>query len=231
MSRPDPVCVTVFTKRFGVWKRIGGKQMQYNTSWLCKVATGLFLFLLAQPLFAQVTLGDSASERQAGTADVQEPDTAPPVDVPAQPLSDQVEDLKQAVLDLNRDLLILEEELLFPANTQVAIFLSMDVGEFFQLDSVKVTIGDTLVASHLYTPQQADALFRGGVQRLYVGNLKSGTHEVTAVFTGIGPSGREYKRGATTSVEKTLQPTMLEMRVVDSTTDMQPVFDIKEWQL
>lgn len=149
----------------------------------------------------------------------------------AAPLSQQVENLKQTVLDLNRDLLILEEELLFPANTQVALFLSMDVGEFFQLDAVKVKIDDKLVASHLYTERQVDALFRGGVQRLFIGNLKSGSHEITAFFTGKGPEGREYKRGATITLEKNQEPKMLELRIVDSTTKLQPVFDIKEWQL
>lgn len=150
---------------------------------------------------------------------------------PAKPLTTQVEALKQAVLDVNRDLLILEEELLFPANTQVAVFLSMDVGEFFQLDAVKISIDNRLVASHLYTPQQADALFRGGVQRVYIGNLRSGSHEVTAFFTGKGPEGREYKRGATISLKKELDPKMLELRIVDSTRKLQPVFDIKEWEL
>lgn len=149
----------------------------------------------------------------------------------AQPLTQQVEDLKQAVLNLNRDLLILEEELLFPANTQIALFLSMDVGEFFDLDSVEVKIDDDLVASHLYTPQQAQALYRGGVQRLYVGNLRNGNHEITAFFVGKGPEGRDYKRGATITINKELDPKMLELRIVDSTQKLQPVFDIKEWEL
>ena len=35
---------------------------------------------------------------------------------------------------------LLEEELLFPANSQVAFFLSMDVGEYFALDSVNIKI-------------------------------------------------------------------------------------------
>jgi hypothetical protein len=42
------------------------------------------------------------------------------------------------VIDLNRDLFVLEEELLFPANTQVAVFVSMDVGDFFALDSISL---------------------------------------------------------------------------------------------
>jgi hypothetical protein len=147
------------------------------------------------------------------------------------PLSEEVEDLKKAALELNRDLLILEEELLFPANTQVMVFLSVDTGTFFRLDAVKLSLDDKLVASHLYTPRQNDALVRGGIQRLYVGNLKTGEHQITAVFTGIGPDSREYKRAATVLIDKTDEPKMLEIRVQDSTENMQPEFDFKEWEL
>ena len=190
--------------------------------------TSLVLLAMAWCSFAysQITVNGHAHEAETSAA----APTEPPV-IGAEPLTEQVEDLKQAVLNLNRDLLILEEELLFPANTQVAIFLSMDVGEFFQVDAVEVKIDDQLVASHLYTPQQASALFRGGVQRLYVGNLRNGAHEVTAFFVGKGPEGRDYKRGATVTIDKDLDPKMLELRIVDSTQKLQPVFDIKEWQL
>lgn len=201
--------------------------------------------VLALPAAAQVTINGHAHEQEVAAADesiaapdpidavIPDPEMSPPVDanIGAEPLTQQVEDLKQAVLDLNRDLLILEEELLFPANTQIALFLSMDVGQFFQVDAVEVKIDDQLVASHLYTPQQAQALFRGGVQRLYVGNLRNGAHEVTAFFVGKGPEGRDYKRGATVTIDKQLDPKMLELRIVDSTQKLQPVFDIKEWEL
>lgn len=149
----------------------------------------------------------------------------------ASPLSDDIQDLKAAALDLNRDLLILEEELLFPANTQVVVFVSLDVGEYFRLDAVKLEIDDELVASHLYTDSQQDALSRGGIQRLYIGNLKTGAHEITAFFTGMGPDDREYKRAASTTLEKGQDPQMLELRIQDSTANMQPEFDFKEWQL
>jgi len=147
------------------------------------------------------------------------------------PISDDVEELKKAALELNRDLLILEEELLFPANTQIMVFLSLDVGEFFRLDAVKLSIDDKLVASHLYTARQNDALVRGGIQRLYVGNVKTGNHEITAIFTGEGPDNRNYKRGATVMLDKEDDPKMLELRIKDSTANMQPEFDFKEWQL
>ncbi len=157
--------------------------------------------------------------------------TEPPTEESDTPLVDRVETVKQAVLELNRDLLILEEELLFPTHTQVAVFVSMDVGEYFQLDSVKLKIDDNMVASYLYTDRQVNALFRGGVQRLYLGNLKSGDHEITAFFTGKGPANREYKRGATLTVNKSASPLQLELKIVDSTAKQQPEFSIKEWEL
>lgn len=143
---------------------------------------------------------------------------------------DDVEQLKQQVLELNRDLLILEEELLFPANSQMSVFLSVDVGYFFKLDSVKLMVDDDLVASHLYTDQQLDALHRGGVQRLYLGNLKAGEHKVSAIFVGIGPEGRDYKRGARLTIDKQADPKILEIRIRDSGERLQPLFDIKEWE-
>ncbi len=146
-------------------------------------------------------------------------------------LSQDVEALKQSALELNRDLLLLEEDLLFPASTQVAVYVSVDVGYFFQLDAVKLKIDDQLVASHLYSEKQNSALSRGGIQRLYLGNLKTGTHEITAFFEGIGPHEREYKRGTTFQLQKDQTPTMLEIRIMDSTEAMQPKFDFKEWHL
>lgn len=146
-------------------------------------------------------------------------------------LSQDVEELKQAALELNRDLLLLEEDLLFPSNTQVAVFVSMDVGHYFQLDAVKVKIDDDLVASHVYTEKQNSALVRGGIQRLYLGNLKTGRHEVTAFFHGYGPQKRAYKRAATYTLKKDKSPTMLELRIRDSTGTMEPDFDFKEWHV
>ncbi|WP_096085749.1 AraC family transcriptional regulator [Agaribacterium haliotis] len=177
---------------------------------------------------------DGAAETNSASEAAQsEPVQAAEAEPTAVPdnLSAEVEDLKRATLQLNRDLLILEEELLFPANTQIAVFLSLDLGEYFRLDAVKLKIDDTLVASHLYTERQNSALERGGIQRLYVGNLKNGEHELTAIFTGMGPDQREYKRGATLTLVKDDDPKMIEIRVYDSSANMQPEFDFKEWEL
>ncbi|HEX4586228.1 MAG TPA: AraC family transcriptional regulator [Burkholderiaceae bacterium] len=145
-------------------------------------------------------------------------------------LDNRIQDTKGEVIQLNRDLMVLEEELLFPASTQVAVFVSMDVGKLFDLDSVQVRLDDKEVANYLYTPSEVQALHRGGVQRVYLGNLKAGSHELVAFFTGGGPHRRDYKRGATVKFDKGTDPKYIELRIKDSTGKMQPEFDVKIWQ-
>jgi hypothetical protein len=145
-------------------------------------------------------------------------------------LDARAQDLKDQVIRLNRDLLVLEEELLFPASTQVALFVSMDVGKLFALDSVQVKLDDKLVANYLYTPLEVTALHRGGVQRLYLGNLRAGPHEITAFFTGQGPHERDYKRATTLQFDKGSEPQYIELRIKDSLGKLQPEFDVKVWQ-
>ncbi|TLM79141.1 AraC family transcriptional regulator [Microbulbifer harenosus] len=143
--------------------------------------------------------------------------------------ADDLENLKQEVLKLNRDLLVLEEDLLFPAQSQVAVYVSMDVGHFFDLDSVKLHIDNKLVETHLYTDHQKQALIRGGIQPLFKGNLKSGYHTITAFFTGFGPEQREFKRAATIELKKTDEPAVVELRISDSGGKQQPEFEVIEW--
>ena len=145
-------------------------------------------------------------------------------------LDEDVQSLKKEVLDLNRDLFLLEEELLFPANSQVAFFISMDVGEYFELDSVNIKIDGKEVANYLYTAREADALIRGGVHRVHMANLKTGDHELVAVFTGQGPHVRDYRRGATMRFEKGIGAKYLELEISDRVKKQQPEFVIKEWE-
>ncbi|NOX69876.1 MAG: AraC family transcriptional regulator [Gammaproteobacteria bacterium] len=138
--------------------------------------------------------------------------------------------LKKEVLDLNRDLFLLEEELLFPANSQVAFFISMDVGEYFELDSVNLKIDGKEVANYLYTRREVDSLVRGGVHRVHMGNLKVGDHELVAVFTGKGPNVRDYRRGATLMLKKGIGAKYVELEITDKVRKQQPEFEIREWE-
>jgi hypothetical protein len=152
---------------------------------------------------------------------------APPSDFKT--LDQEVQGMKKDVIDLNKDLFVLQEELLFPANTQVAVYVSMDVGAFFALDSVTLKIDNKEVKNYLYTAREAEALLKGGVQEIYLGNLKVGKHELVAFFTGKGPVDRDYKRGATIDFEKGVGAKYLELKITDRVTKHQPEFKIKDW--
>ena len=209
-----------------------------------KMGLGLIAALLlgAMPLGAQEAAPAAAAA--ATDAPATPPQGAPPpAEAPASPadsppgdaadtkgLDQEVQGLKKDVVDLNRDLFVLEEELLFPANTQVAVFLSMDVGDFFALDSVQLKIDQKEVINYLYTPREVEALLKGGVHRLYLGNLKVGKHELVAFFSGKGPNDRDYKRGASIKFEKGIGAKYLELKINDRQRRLQPEFEIKDWE-
>jgi hypothetical protein len=166
-------------------------------------------------------------------ADPTAPAPAPTPDAPPaelRTLDQEVQGLKKDVIDLNKDLFVLQEELLFPANTQVALYVSMDVGTFFALDSVTVKIDNKEVKNYLYTAREAQALLKGGVQQIYLGNLKVGKHELVAFFSGKGPVERDYKRGATINFDKGVGAKYLELKITDRVPKHQPEFMIKDWE-
>ncbi len=178
--------------------------------WLLRVFLVLSMFAINPGLYAETPQADSGAENQS--------------------FSDKVNNLKQQVLELNRDLFILEEELLFPVNTQINVFVSIDVGYLFELDSVRLKIDDKVVSNYLYTEREIQALQRGGVQRLYVGNLTTGEHELTAFFIGKGPSARDYKRASTVTITKTDEAQFVELKIKANVSKEQPGFSIKVWE-
>jgi hypothetical protein len=190
------------------------------------------LTLLVITLCATASLAQDAPARAPVQGDVvlDSPAAAPAPSGEFQSLDQEVQALKKEVLDLNRELFVLEEDLLFPANTQVAVFVSMDVGEFFGLDSVELKIDNKDVANYLYTERESEALLKGGVQRLFIGNLKAGEHELVAVFTGQGPHTRDYRRAASLVFEKGIGPKYIELTISDRETKQQPEFLVKEWE-
>ena len=181
-------------------------------------AVSLWHFLQVPMLTVALLLATepvTAAEEQGGSAAFQN-------------LDKRIQNTKQEVLELNRDLFVLEEELLFPASTQVAVFLSVDMGELFQLDSVQLKLDNKVVTNYLYTERESAALLRGGVHRLHMGNLRAGKHELVAVFTGKGPHERDYRRATTLVFEKTTEPKYIELQIRDVEKKLQPDFQVKE---
>ena len=194
----------------------------------------LFLVYVAVPAVGQETSSELIEgEIEVPQAEESTGETAESLDEDESmegSLDADIEALKKEVLSLNRDLFILEEDLLFPSNTQFSVFLSMNAGALFSLDSIQLKIDDKNIANHLYTERELAALKRGGVQRLYIGNLPTGEHEIIMIFTGVGPKGRDYRLGETIVIEKTAEPQFVEFMIADDTGKEQPQFDVRVWE-
>lgn len=149
--------------------------------------------------------------------------------VKVQALSNEIQALKINAVTLNKDLRSLEDELLFPANTQCKVYLSVKKGEFFKLNNVKIKIDGLDVATHIYSDKQRDALEKGGMQRLYVGNLSHGKHKITAFFGGTDINNRFVKRAATLEFEKESGAKYIEVKMVDSPKELDTNFSFKQW--
>lgn len=143
-------------------------------------------------------------------------------------LDEQVQDIKKDVLDLTSELSQLEEKLLFPSNTQVSLFVSLSGNKSFELDSMQIKLDNKVVAQHLYTFKELEALRAGGVQRIYTGNIKTGDHALVASFIGRTKSGNEYQRSENFTVTKAVGPKFVEIQITgDSASDQTVTF--KDW--
>ncbi len=126
-------------------------------------------------------------------------------------LDEQVQEIKSDVLSIAAELNQLEEKLLYPSNTQISIFMALAEGEQFRLDSVEILLDGQVVAQHLYTFKELEALQKGGVQRIYTGNIKIGGHALQASFMGKSSGGNDLERSQSFKVQKDVGPSIVEI--------------------
>ncbi len=140
-------------------------------------------------------------------------------------LDKQVQDVKIDALRIGAQMLQLEEKLLYPSTTQVAVFVSLDKTVQFSLDSMEIQMDGKRVAQHLYTVKELEALQKGGVQRIYAGNIASGPHDLQVLMSGKAARGAALRARETFTFSKDEGPKMLEVRLVDSSR----VIMLRDW--
>jgi len=126
-------------------------------------------------------------------------------------LDEQVQEIKSDVLAIATELNHLEERLLYPSNTQVAVFVSLKADDAFLLDSLELRMNGEAVAYHLYSYKELEALKKGGVQRIYTGNLSSGKHEVQVTMLGKSKGGSDLSHSENFWIEKSVRPKTVEI--------------------
>jgi len=130
-------------------------------------------------------------------------------------LDEQVQEIKSDVLSIAAELNQLEEKLLFPSNTQVALFVSLAKGETFRLDAVQIQLSGKPVARHIYTFKELEALQKGGVQRIYTGNIRAGEHELQVSVSGKSAAGGDFQKSESFKVTKAVGPKIVEIVLKD----------------
>jgi hypothetical protein len=138
-------------------------------------------------------------------------------------LDEQVQDIKTDVLGMAVDLNQLEEKLLYPSTTQVAVFVSLAGGETLRLDSLEIELGGKPVATHLYTFKELEALKKGGVQRIYTGNIRTGEHDMKVTASGKSEGGGDFLRTESFKVNKDVGPKIVEITLAGKN------IEFKDW--
>jgi hypothetical protein len=153
----------------------------------CRVLGALILGLLGSP-FGSPSVAEEISKEQMRSLD------------------EQVQEIKSDVLGIAAELNRLEEKLLYPSNTQVAIFVSLAPGERSRLDSVQIRIDGEPVAHHIYSFKELEALQKGGVQRIYTGNVATGEHRLEVAVAGKLPGGGDFTGAESFGFTKDAEP-------------------------
>ncbi len=143
-------------------------------------------------------------------------------------LDEQVQDIKKDVIDLTADLLQLEEKLLFPSNSQFSIFVSLADPEDLRLDAIQVKLENKVLAYHLYTFQELESMKKGGVQKIYTGNIKTGEHKLIISYSAKAASGGEMKRSASYILKKGVGPKFVEIKIGGDDAGEQGL-EFKDW--
>lgn len=132
----------------------------------------------------------------------------------AQDVDRQLEDLKQMVVEINSDLASVEQQLLFPIDTQLMVLVALEADNAFRLDSVALRLNGTVLSNYLYSEAENAALRRGGIQRLYLGNLKPGKYTLQAELNGVTAAGSAFRETSSLDLEKAGQGRYVEFRVL-----------------
>jgi hypothetical protein len=143
-------------------------------------------------------------------------------------LDEQVQEIKSDVLSISEELSRLEEKLLYPSGTQVAIFVALAEGDQMRLDAVRLQIDGKLVAHHIYSFKELEALRKGGVQRIYVGNVTAGDHQLEVLVNGKLEGGTDFTRTERFTVRKEVKPKLVGLTLAGPRAGKAPIA-LGEW--
>jgi hypothetical protein len=143
-------------------------------------------------------------------------------------LDEQVQEIKSDVLSIAQELSRLEEKLLYPSGTEVAVFVALAKGDPMRLDAVRLQIDGQLATQYIYGFKELEALRKGGVQRLYVGNVATGDHQLEVTVDGKLEGGADFSRTEHFTFRKDVKPKLVGLKLAGSAAGQAPI-GLEEW--
>jgi len=138
-------------------------------------------------------------------------------------LDEQIQEIKSDSLRMSAELSQLEEKLLYPSGTQVAIFVALAKGDTMRLDAVRLQIDGQLVAHYIYSAKELQALRKGGVQRIYVGNVATGDHKLDVLVDGKLEGGTDFSRSGQFTFRKEVKPRLVGLTLAGPRSGNTPI--------
>lgn len=181
-----------------------------------KFSLWILLAFFALAPTAVLAQQDNASQGKVGPNEPKAPEAISADQQQLRGLDDQVQEVKSDVLSIAAELNQLEEKLLYPSGTQVAVFVALAKGDPMRLDSVRLQIDGQLVTEYVYSFKELEALRKGGVQRIYVGNVATGDHQLDVIADGKLEGGADFSRTEHFTFRKEVKPKLVELTVAGS---------------
>lgn len=148
----------------------------------------------------------------------------------ASSLDEDITDLKSEIFAHTGEIFELEQKVLHPVDTRLAVFLTLTNRDGLDLDSVELYVNGQPVASHLYTARETGSLQQGGIQQLFTGNLANGEHQLKAVITARAANDRFVRRESTHRFQKRPGALRLQMALEAKAPDYEPRVSFVEWK-
>ncbi len=141
----------------------------------------------------------------------------------------EIQAVKQEVLEINREILLLEEQLLYPHGQQLVVFVSLSNNSAVNVNSISLELDGQLVSQHVYTRSEKASLHKGGIHRLYAGRLHDGAHAVDVSLSGVGTDGQQFVRRQSAKIVKDSGRKVVELNIAAGDNGTEPQFSIHEW--
>lgn len=135
--------------------------------------------------------------------------------------------IKLDTLQVVKDAKQLIEDVGFPEVSRLKVYISHGAGKYFGLKKVTLVIDSVDKAEFNYTDKQQQALLRGGSNRVYLGSVSEGIHELVVVFEGADRKNNIIKKAETWLFDKKPGEYIVVLNVADDEKALKPQFSFK----